>query len=95
MNILHAGFATAVVAAGVLASAPTAVSFAPAVSAYKWAQPGTTLVTTPHAQPPAWLGIGTQPTRPALATSSYRWAQPWSAPVSTPHAQPPVLTITR
>lgn len=60
----------------------------PPGSSYTWVQPGTAIVSTPFAQPPAWIFAFA--TRSAsLPLSSYAWAQPGAAIVSTPFAQPP------
>jgi len=77
--------AGAVVGLGI-APVPPAMS-SPAGSAYVWAQPGTAPVSTPHAQPPAWIPIG--PVTAFHPVSGYTWAQPGTATVSAAHAQPP------
>jgi hypothetical protein len=75
-------------AAGASASAPPAPD-------YSWAQPGTAIVSTPDAQPPAWILTVTTPSTPKCL-SAYDWAQPGTAIVNTPDAQPPawILTVT-
>jgi len=57
-------------------------------SSYAWAQPGTAIVSTPFAQPPAWIFAFATPSAPR-PLSSYVWAQPGTAIVVTPFAQPP------
>jgi len=45
-------------------------------SGYVWAQPGTALVTSPYAQPPAWIPIGPLSFENPALGSSYVLAQP-------------------
>ena len=63
----------AVVAAGASAAPPPG-------SSYVWVQPGTAIVSTPSAQPPASIAIFVAPPAPT-ALSAYRWAQPGTAAV--------------
>lgn len=57
-------------------------------SDYVWAQPGTAAVTTPYAQPPAWIPVAPSWTS-MYPVTDYVWAQPGTAAVTTPHSQPP------
>jgi hypothetical protein len=60
----------------------------PPGSSYAWVQPGTAIVSTPFAQPPAW--IFTDAAAPSPATPpGYAWVQPETAVAFTPFAQPP------
>jgi hypothetical protein len=70
-------------AAGAAAGAPL-----PPGSEYAWAQPGTAMVATPDAQPPAWIPIAAQPAY-AVQGMDYAWAQPGTAPVDQPPASVP------
>jgi hypothetical protein len=70
-----------------VAAAPAAANSSLPGSGYAWAQPGTAHVSTPHAQPPSWIPIGSVPAFHPV--SGYAWAQPGTAPVTTPGAQPP------
>jgi hypothetical protein len=77
------GFGVAAVPAAAIPSTPG--------SAYAWAQPGTAPVSTPNAQPPAWIPIGA--TAAFQPVSDYAWMQPGTAPVATPNAQPPAWIV--
>lgn len=86
MRILLAFFALALLCL-ILPSVGATATVAPG-SGYTWAQPGTALVSTPLAQPPAWVVAFA--TRPGLAPlTTYVWAQPGAAIATTPFAQPP------
>jgi hypothetical protein len=68
--------------AAALAAAATASAASPVSTSYVWAQPGTVLLASPFAQPPAWIvtapKVVTLRELPILTT--YPWAQWNGAP---------------
>jgi hypothetical protein len=74
--------------AAALAAAATASAASPASTGYVWAQPGTSLLANPFAQPPSWLETTPIELTVLPVDTAYLWAQPGSAPVSPPDAQP-------
>ncbi len=81
--------AVPVAAAAGLVLAGAGSTMPPPGSGYQWAQPNCAPVTTPHAQPPAWIPAAAQAVTMPAPGSSYQWAQPNCAPVKTPYSQPP------
>ena len=91
MRIRFAVLLTLVTAAVLGPAAGGAATLLPPGSSYIWAQPGTAPVSTPFAQPPAWIPLAapTSGAVPGVVDLAYAWAQPGTAPVNLPFAQPP------
>ena len=80
------------VAAAALAVPAAIGSSTPPGGEYAWAQPGCAVVSTPYAQPPAWIPIIAAQAPPVVPGSDYVWPQPGGPLLSVPCAQPVAAT---